>query len=75
MPTLIIILIALVLCVLFVMGKAWLHERTFNALLSIFLTSVITSVLVGSCAFRLGTACGQFDAAMPLQKCLTNPRG
>ena len=38
-------------------------------------TVLFTSVVIGACAYRAGTACGAIDAAMPLQKCLGNPRG
>lgn len=39
---------------------------------TIFLVLVIT-VLVGSCSYRLGTICGYYDSAMPLQTCLKGP--
>lgn len=70
-----IIVAALILSVLYVVAKIHLPERVFNALVTTVITAIVTTVFVGSCAFRLGTACGQFDAAMPLQKCLSNPRG
>lgn len=31
------------------------------------------TIVLGSCSYRLGTACGAYDAGMALQTCLKGP--
>lgn len=34
---------------------------------------ILYTIVLGSCSYRLGTACGAYDGGMALQTCLKGP--
>ena len=70
-----IVLCAIIFAVVYVLLVKHHGMHAAKVYLLVTITFLLTTVMVGACAYRTGTACGAFDAAMPLEKCLSNPRG
>lgn len=68
-----ICLIAATVCVSGVLVGKVAGHLAMKTFFIVVVTFVITTVFIGSCAYRIGTACGAIETAMPLHKCLTAP--